>query len=269
MWKGKAPLIVAGVLGLAAAMLAYKAVDRAQTKAQEGWVQVPVLVVNQDVMEGSQVSYDSVARSTMPSRFVTPSVVTPEHFDKIAGQRFMVPLQRGDLIMWNHFRSEDTFERLSGIVNQPGRAISLDFTGARGVAGWVRPADRVDILGTFVDPKDGQMISVTLMENVVVLATDKTTGASPRPAGLRARDQDYSTVTLMVLPEEAEMLTLAAELGSLRLTLRNPETLGTMEVRNRTTLDYVLTGERRKEMGAKRTKLIDVLRPTMDASGPR
>ncbi len=261
MMKGKTPLVVAGVLGLLAALLSYQVIDREQRMAREGWRLVPVLVVNQDVMEGSTVSYENVARSTMPEQFVTPSVITPDQFDKVVGQRFTGPLQRGDLVLWNHFRSEDSFDRLSAIISRSTRAFSLDFSGPKGVAGWVNPSDHVDILGTFLDPKDGQMVSVTLLQNVVVLATDRTSGMSGSRPGLEGRKKEYSTVTLMVLPEEAEMLALAVELGGLRLTLRHPDTLGTLDQRTRTTLDYLLTGERRKEMIEKRKKLI-ILRPT-------
>jgi len=161
-------------------------------------------------------------------------------------------------VLWNHFRTEDSFERLSAIISQPTRAISLNFSGDCGVAGWIRPSDHVDILGTFIDPKDGQMISVTLLENVLILATDRTAAKAPTKADSK---RSYDTVTMMVLPEEAEVLALAAELGKLRLTLRNPETLGTMEDRTQTTLDYLLTRQRRKQMNERRKKLVDVLHP--------
>lgn len=264
MFKGKTPLLIAGALGLLAALLAYQSIKHEQDKAWNGLKLKPVVVVNQDLVEGAVLDHANVARSEMPERFVTPSVVTPEQFEKVAGQRIMVPLQRGDLVLWNHFRNEDTFQRISAIINRPTRAISLRFSGARGVAGWVRPADHVDILGTFIDPKDGQMISVTLLENVITLATDRATDSIPVRG---KKDRGYQTVTLSVLPEEAEMLTLAAELGKLRLTLRNPDTLGTLDNRSQTTLDYLLTGQHRKQMNERRKKLIRVLHPPGQSAG--
>ena len=106
------------------------------------------------------------------------------------------------------------------------------------------------------------MVSVTLLENVLVLATGKTAGMTPPSRDLRSRKSEYTDVTLMVLPEEAEILALAAELGSLRLTLRNPESMGVMDQRSRTTLRYLLTGERQKEMNLRRKRMFEVLYPS-------
>ena len=148
-------------------------------KIKEGWTLMPVVVANRDIVEGSVLDYEMVAKMQMPEQFVTPSVVAPEQFEKVIGQKLMVPLQRGDLILWSHFRSEGTFERLSNIVRKAGRAISLDIGGASAVAGWVRPNDHIDILGTFMQEapsgRKDKETTITLLQNVVVLATGQLT----------------------------------------------------------------------------------------------
>ncbi len=181
MLKGKAPLIIALGLGLMAALLAYKTMQRAEDKVKEGWTLMPVVVSNRDIVEGTVLDYDMVAKHQMPEQFMTPSIVSPKQFEKVIGQKLMVPLQRGDLILWSHFRSEGTFERLSNIVRKAGRAISIGISGAEAVAGWVRPNDHIDILGTFEDPKTESLVTVTLMQNVIVLATGSITGSSITP----------------------------------------------------------------------------------------
>jgi pilus assembly protein CpaB len=252
--KGKAPLIVAGILGILAALLAYQTIKHNEMKAREGLNPVPVLVAARDMQEGTVLSYDLVARSTMPEKFVTGSVVPLGLLEKVMDQRLAVPLKAGDPIMWNHFRSEANFDRLSSIVRTQGRAFSMDFSGTSAVAGWVRPGDRVDILGTFQDPKDSQMVSVTLMQDVTVLATGNLTAAS-NPI-LSAKDpSSYGNVTLWVLPEEAEILALASELGKLRLSLRNPSDMGLIEQDGRTTRDTVFNGQRMKERVEVRNKI--------------
>ena len=100
-------------------------------------------------------------------------------------------------------------ERLSKAVRKRGRAMSMDVNERSSVGMWVRPNDHVDVLGTFRDPNSNQMVAVTLLQNVIVLATGQTTAATQSS---RAR-QEYGTVTLLVLPEEAEILVLAQELG--------------------------------------------------------
>jgi pilus assembly protein CpaB len=266
MLKGKTPLIVAGVLGIMAALLAYKTIEHKEEKIREGWTLVPVVVANRDVVEGSVLDYDMVAKMQMPEQFVTPSVVKPGQFEKVIGQKLMVPLQRGDLILWSHFRSEGTFERLSNIVRKRGRAISLDMSGAAGVAGWVRPNDHIDILGSFTDPKTQQMVTVTLLQNVIVLATGQITGSTNVHA-LKEGDKGYSSITVMVLPEEAEIIVLASQLGALYLTLRNPEDIGGEEERARATIETLITGERVKALQKKRAQTIQVVRLTGGGGG--
>jgi pilus assembly protein CpaB len=246
MFKGKTPLIVAAVLGLVAGLLAYNTVRRQQQSLLDRWQTVPIVVANRDLVEGTAIDLDMVARSEMPSQFVTSSVLRPEQVERVLGQRLAVPLKAGDPIQWNQFRTEGQFERLSSIVRTNGRAISLGISGPNGVAGWVRPSDHVDILGTFQDPKDDKMVSVTLMQDVVVLATGEITSTSS-VTKLDKRERDYSTVTLWVMPEEAEILSLAAELGSLRLTLRNATDLGSLTSQGRTTRETLFSGERLQE----------------------
>ncbi len=259
MLKGKTPLIIAGVLALLAALLVWKKLQHEEEKVREGWTLVPVVVANRDVQEGTVLDYDMVAKMKMPEQFVTPSVVKPSQFDKVIGQKLMVPLQRGDLILWSHFRSEGTFERLSNIVSRKGRAVSIVVSGAAGVGGWVRPNDHVDILGTFSDPKTDQMVSITLLQNIIVLATGKITGTT-NVHSMAEGDREYGNVTIMCLPEEAEIVILAQELGTLYLSLRNQEDIGSQEEHARTTIETLMTGARVKELGVKRRKLLKILR---------
>jgi pilus assembly protein CpaB len=265
MLKGKTPLIVALGLAVLAAVLVSQTIDREKRRVREGWTLVPVVVANRDIVEGSVLDYEMVAKMDMPDKFVTPSVVKPNQFEKVIGQKLMVPIQRGDLILWSHFRSEGTFERLSNIVRKAGRAISLDIAGASAVAGWVRPNDHIDILGTFQDPKSGQMVTVTLLQNVIVLATGKITGSTNIQA-LDIGERNYQSVTVMVLPEEAEIVVLASQLGHLHLTLRNPEDIGGEEERARATIETLLTGERVKALKRKRERTFQIIRLPVSGS---
>lgn len=260
MLKGKVPIIIALVLGILAALIAYKTMKRQEERVKEGWNLVPVVVANRDLREGTVLDWDMVAQHEMPEQFVTPSVVDPKQFEKVVGQKLMVPLQRGDLILWTHFRSEGSFERLSSIVSKKGRAISLSIGGAASVSGWVRPNDHVDILGTFTDNKTDSMVTVTLMQNIIVLATGSITG-NTNMAMVDDSKKKYSTITVMVLPEEAEILVLASKLGSLHLSLRNPEDLSEQEERGRATIETLLTGERVKALKKRRDRTFVIIRP--------
>ncbi len=250
MLKGKAPLVIALVLGFMAALIAYRTMKRHEEQVKEGWNLVPVVVANRDVQEGSSLEWDMVAEHQMPEQFVTTSVVDPKQLERVVGQKLMVPLQRGDPILWSHFRSDGSNVRLSNVVSRAMRAIGIQVGGADAVSNMVRPNDHIDILGTFADERKMGMVTVTLMQDVIVMATGQVTG-NTNLSLLDDSQKDYSTLTLLVLPEQAEMLVLASRLGSLVVTLRNPEDMGYLEQRSETTLDTLLTGERTKEMQKK------------------
>ncbi len=132
----------------------------------------------------------------------------------------------------------------------------MDVNERSSVGLWVRPNDHVDVLGTFRDPATNQMVAVTMLQNVIVLATGQLTEASHS----RRSDNTYSTVTLLVLPEEAEIMVLAQEQGSLYLSLRNSEDISIFEERARTTIQTLITGERVKELQKRRYRTIQIIR---------
>jgi pilus assembly protein CpaB len=140
------------------------------------------------------------------------------------------------------------------------RAITLDASGSKmGVGGWIRPNDHIDLLGTFRDPNTAEQTSVTLMQNVMVIAAGKLTG-NTNVNLLPENAREFSSLTLLVLPEEAEILSLASDLGSLTATLRNPADIDTLEARGRTTLATLLTGVRETEFIRRRAHLITMIR---------
>jgi pilus assembly protein CpaB len=104
------------------------------------------------------------------------------------------------------------------VIPEGQRAISVRVDDVIGVAGYVLPGTRVDVLTT-VSPTDQQTDITTkvILSNVQVLT-----------AGTRI-DQDQenkpvqvTVVTLLVAPDQAERLALASTEGKIQLALRNP-----------------------------------------------
>jgi pilus assembly protein CpaB len=260
MLKGKTPVLVAVFLGTLAGAVAWAAVKRKEREVKAGWTLVPVLVASRDLAEGSVVSWDSVSQRPIPEQFVTSSVVKPDSATYVIGQKVLVPLQAGDPLLWTQFEASRASERLSTTVVQKMRAITLDASGSKmGVGGWIRPNDHIDLLGTFRDPNTAEQTSVTLMQNVMVIAAGKLTG-NTNVNLLPENAREFSSLTLLVLPEEAEILSLASDLGSLTATLRNPADIDTLEARGRTTLATLLTGVRETEFIRRRAHLITMIR---------
>ena len=114
------------------------------------------------------------------------------------------------------------------------------------------------MVGVFRDPQSRQMVSLTMLQNVIVLATGRIGGLTNRRL-LSETDMNYSTVTVQVLPEAVEMLVLAQDLGSLYLSLRNSEDNEIKELADgKTTMQTLLTGERSKRISKTQSKIFKV-----------
>jgi pilus assembly protein CpaB len=259
MLKGKTPLFIALALGLLAGIIAWSAIKKKEADVRRGWNLVPVVVASQDIPEGSTITYEMIRQRNVPEQFVTASVVRPDSAAYVVGQKVVVPLQEGDPILWSQFETTKAAERLSTKVQKKLRAITLDARPTSSVGGWIRPNDHVDVIGTFRDPQTDENVAVTLLQNITILATGKITGTTNVNL-IPESQRDYSTITLMVIPEEAEILTLAAELGNLSMSLRNEEDVDVIEERGRATISTLLSGERTRVLEAKRREIITIIK---------
>ena len=111
--------------------------------------------------------------------------------------------------------SRNKLARTDGLVQiEDGkRAITIGVSGTGSINGAVNPGAVVDVLTTVKD-KDSTEITKTLMQGVKVLAVGGGGGNARGGA-------QTSSVTLSVTPREAELLTLADNVGKFHLTLRN------------------------------------------------
>ncbi len=105
----------------------------------------------------------------------------------------------------------------------PGmRAVTVPVSELTGVAGFVFPGDRIDLVLTQnVAGDDGPPLKVaeTIIRNLRVLATDQRATASKDDQGNTVVSK-YKLVTLEATPRIAEKITVAQTIGTLSLSLR-------------------------------------------------
>lgn len=105
----------------------------------------------------------------------------------------------------------------------PGmRAVTVPVSALTGVAGFVFPGDRVDLVLTQnVTGNDGPALKVaeTIIRNLRVLATDQKAQASKDEQGNTVVSK-YKLVTLEATPSIAEKITVAQTIGTISLSLR-------------------------------------------------
>jgi len=99
------------------------------------------------------------------------------------------------------------------------RALSISVNEIVGVAGFVVPGTRVDVLVSLSLSNDDSLTRV-VVSNVQVLAAG--TAYDQERARSEGKPIKTNVVTMLVTPEDAERITLASGEGKIMLTLRNP-----------------------------------------------
>ena len=259
--KAKWQLIVAVVLGLLATLLVYAYVQKAKEAAVKGWILVDVIVASRDIPAGTAIDLGMLAKRRVPKQFLSEGVVVPQERDQLVGQRINTPLKRGDLLRWVDIGERGAARAgLSERIKEGDRAMSIPVDIISSVSGYIRPNDHVDILGSFMIPpstKTGvpEKIVMTILQNVTVIETGDRISQMARAATGTA---SINTLTLLVAPEEAEMLVMAQETGRLTTILRNPKDVKTRTDIPKIRFEDVAQIERRVQVQNQRNERIGI-----------
>ena len=128
---------------------------------------------------------------------------------------------------------------LAPIIPVGMRAVSVRVSDVAGVAGFVLPGLRVDVLVTGRPTGSDGTVTTTCLQNMLVLSAGQTI----QPDG-RGQAINTPTVTLLATPEQAETLTLAGNEGRIQLVLRNSSDQG-MEKTSGTDINALYSGRTR------------------------
>jgi pilus assembly protein CpaB len=237
--KEKITLAVSLLMGFAALFLTTRYIRQKENELNKrmeeiyaGARKVQVVVAAGTIPAGTVLTQKDLALDSVFESAAGSHAVLRDDANTVLGKKTVFPLRRGEVVSWSFI--EGGAPAVGGLSSQitPGlRAVSLPIGGAQAVSGMVRPSDRIDVLGTFAFPSKTrpdimENVTLTLLQDVTVLATGQTTTrqlAAERGQRAGGASSGYSTVTLEVSAEEAELLVFAQQMrGSLTLALRNP-----------------------------------------------
>lgn len=171
-----------------------------------------IVVAAHDLDPGAVLDEGALQVIAWPSGSVPSGAI--KDLKKTQGRVASTQIFTGEPILEAKLAREGASGGLSSILAEGKRAISIQANEIVGVAGYIRPGSRVDIMVNTHDSKD-QTLSKIVLENILVLATaqdDKRDQTKPKVV---------STVTLEVDPRQAEMIDLARSIGTLSMALRN------------------------------------------------
>lgn len=136
--------------------------------------------------------------------------------EDVVGRAVLFPLAKGQPILDKDLSAPGAGLGLAGKIPQGMRAIALRSDEIVGVAGFLLPGSRLDVLVTYRTDKSPEPVTATVLQNAEVLAAGHQ--VEPDPEG---KPSTVTVVTLLLAPEDAERAVLASTQGSVHFVLRN------------------------------------------------
>ncbi len=143
------------------------------------------------------------------------SFQTPE---EVIGRGVVVPMLQNEPVLESKLAPRGAGAGLTTAIPAGMRALSVKVNQVIGVAGFVLPGSRVDVIITgSPDKSSAGEVSKVILENVEVLAAGQNVERDAQ-----GKPQNVQVVTLLVTPEDAQKLVLASTDARIQLALRNP-----------------------------------------------
>jgi len=187
-----------------------------------------VLVAARDMALGTKLTKEDVKLASLPERTVPKGALA--QVKDAAGRVLLAAVSTNEPILATRLSDPNASEGIASTIDKGLRAVSVPITDASGVAGLIQPKSRVDVIFTRPGRMDEASTS-TILQNVQVLSTGRLapSGLSAQAAAAEARAPRAPVVTLLLTPDEAQVLELAKSEGKISLSLRNPQDTATVE----------------------------------------
>jgi pilus assembly protein CpaB len=199
-------------LGAVSAFLIYR---RLESRMANNIPQVNVVVAAKDVQAGAKIEESDLKIVKYPTDNLPPRIFHDK--TSVVGHGAVLPIVKGEFVLPEKLALKNAGAGLSSLIAQGMRAVALRVNDVTAVAGFVVPGTRVDVLLTGNPVGTTETQTITVLQNVAVLATGQRIERSAT-----GDPQNSSVVTLLVSPEDSEKLALASQEGRIQLVLRNP-----------------------------------------------
>ena len=223
--KTKSIVLLAMALGCGlVAMLGVQQILSGEQKVKDT---VPVLVAKQEIGAGVKLDPTQVAFEEWPRENVPLGAVT--EIAQYEDRACKVRSYPGDVILQAKLGEKGEYGASTTIPKGMRVAtVSVNMTSVN--SGMIRPGDRVDVLCTYTYKRPGTSEASrtkTVLEYIEVFAIDRNREGEGNDSNKGAKAENLS---VLVTPEQAHILMLAASKGKLQMSLRNSEDRGEAQV---------------------------------------
>jgi pilus assembly protein CpaB len=172
-----------------------------------------VVVATVDLFRGTTLTSEMIRLVSWPSESLPEGHIST--VKDTEGRILITNIKANDPILASQLAPLDvTHGGMAAVTDPEKRAMAVRVDDVVGVAGFINPGNRVDVLVTL---RQSPPKTKTVLQNVLVLAT----GTQMETQGNGAKPRPVRVITVEVLPEEAEKLALAANEGRVTMALRN------------------------------------------------
>jgi pilus assembly protein CpaB len=214
------PLVVFGAAVIIALITTFIIYSSIQKRAGGGKAVVietqPIAVSTVDLNWGTVVVKEMVKmkpylKSTLPAGAFTD-------MGSLLGRVVISSIRANDPFLQSRLAPQDVkMGGVAAVIPSKKRAVAVRVDKVIGVAGFIHPGNRVDVLVTISGGETKQPITKIVLENMLVLAVGSEVYTAK---GKEEKPAPVDVITLEVTPQEAEKLALAATQGRLQLALR-------------------------------------------------
>lgn len=208
-----AMLIISLMMAMSAALLARNWLDD-RVGQEDTASETSVVVAALQIPFGEKIKASDLRMMELPPHAIPEGSFNDvdDVIDRVASQT----IYAGEVVLKGRVPEHPGGSALAATLDQGKRAVTVRVDDVLGVAGFLLPGNRVDVVSSTRNGANRSVESETIISDVKVLAVDQN--ASPErngPVIVRA-------VTLEVTPTQAERLVKASQEGRVQLTLRNP-----------------------------------------------
>ncbi|MDX7951728.1 Flp pilus assembly protein CpaB [Lichenihabitans sp. Uapishka_5] len=255
--------MVALVMGAIAAFLVRAVLINMAAGSERAGLTTTIVVAKKPIAFGAALTLDNLQE--VPWKSADPlsgSFAKAGDLIKDGRRLALVSMQRDEPILEQRVTGPNQRATLSTQLDEGMRAVTVRVDEVRGVAGFILPGDRVDVITTrgAGGGQDAAAFADMLLQNVKVLAIDQLADErQDKPTVARA-------VTLELTVNQAQKVVLAEEIGRLSLVLRQPNTADENKTARVTVNDLGGDGQAARDKLAEMEKRLADIKAADDAA---
>lgn len=183
---------------------------------------VKQVVALKDIPPFTKITSNMVIEKEVPKEYIHSAIASK--LEDVVGKITNAPIVMGEPIFNGRIvEPGDHNNGLAFTVPEGKRAVTVAINEVSGIAGLLKPHDKVDIIAIMAFPKAGsatekEYVTDVVLQNIEILAVGKIMKAPPE--GLTG--EGTGTLTLAVTLNEAQRMLMASHIGELRMALRLP-----------------------------------------------